>query len=219
MKALGLRPIIICLAIAGVLAVGPLRAEQAADGATADGGTAAGDSAPPATAEAEAAILQVRDAGVAGIGADTRFDPMAIRRHLPPGFAVTAGTYRTEDEDLPTINVLRDDAPILVVYSDGRDRVSLIQVLSPRIEVAGGRIGRPFATFFPDADRGGCRRGMEQLSGMAICTLPDSPRVNLLFDGTGWDGPDDAMPPPKVLRDWPLKYVIWSAEPLPMPQQ
>ncbi|MEQ8348635.1 MAG: DUF1131 family protein [Sneathiellaceae bacterium] len=226
MKALVLRPVIICLAVAGFLALGPGRAGLAADGQaaiapvvtdgpvkaeTGGGGTA---ERPPADTRPADTILQVGDAGVAGIGAATPFEPMAVRRQLPPGFVVTAGTYQTGDEALPTLNVLHQDAPILIVYSDGGQNVSLIQVLSPRIRVAQGRIGDPFSTFFPEAGESACVRGVAQLAGTAICTQPDAPRVNLLFDGSTWEGPETAMPPSAVLRDWPLKYVIWSAAPL-----
>ena len=182
------------------------------------GGPAAAEAAAATDRERqEAPLLTVEEDRVVGIDMKTSFDPMAIRQKLPPGYAVTKGTYRSEDGELPTINVLRNDEPILSVYPDRYGRIGLIQVLNPKVAVGDGRIGSPFETFFPEPEEADCVRGMEELSDTAICSLPDSRRINLLFDGSAWDGPDDVLPPPDQLRDWPLKYVIWSAEPRPEP--
>ncbi|MFC3226371.1 DUF1131 family protein [Marinibaculum pumilum] len=156
--------------------------------------------------------LEVVEDNVAGIDAATSFDPMAVRQKLPPGFAVTTGTYRTEAQELQIIHVLRDDIPVLSIYPDSQGRIGLVQVFHPRVGVGEGHIGSPFESFFPDPEEADCVRGIDQLSGMLICTMTDSRRINLLFDGSAWDGPDDGMPPAEALRSWPLKYVIWSAE-------
>lgn len=194
-------------------------AENAApSGNGADGNGAEGDAAEGADAgKAEEAgpLLQLTEEGVAGIGAETPFDPMAVRQQLPPGFAVTAGTYRGEGEPLRNINVLRNDAPVLSLYPGPDEKISLIQVLSPAVGVGAGAVGSRFEAFFPEGPAADCFRGMERLSGMVICTHPDSRRVNLLFENAGWEGPDDVVPPPEALAGWPLKYVIWSAAPRP----
>jgi len=223
----GLRPLnqvlarLLTLALAlalswAVVIGGTALAEETADEAAAaqSGETAAGaaESQEADGQENQVPDLEVVEDNVAGIDAATSFDPMAVRQKLPPGFAVTTGSYRNEDQELQIIHVLRDDIPVLSIYPDSQGRIGLVQVFHPRVGVGAGHIGSPFESFFPDAEKADCVRGIDQLSGMLICTMADSRRINLLFDGSDWDGPDDAMPPADVLRDWPLKYVIWSAE-------
>lgn len=207
----------LCLVLAAAAAGlhEPARAEDSAHPA-ADAGPPTQPVASQETAKpAGEPRLEVGDSGVAGIDADTPFDPMAVRQKLPPGYAVTSGTYRGEDEPLRNINVLRNDLPVLSLYPGPDEKVSLIQVLSPAVAVGAGRIGSSFAEFFPDGPAPDCFPGAERLSGMVICSHPDSRRVNLLFEGQDWEGPPDALPPPEVLQHWPLKYVIWSAVPRP----
>lgn len=168
--------------------------------------------------------MTVSDAGVAGIGAHTPFDPLAVRQELPPGYTVSMASYgggNSEDEPLRMINVLRSDIPVLSVVGGTDGRVALVQVLSPRIGFDSGTVSDRFDRFFSDAEEGDCARGEGRLSTMVVCTPTEGRQVSLFFavpeelepDGrNGQDGDrQDAMPAEAELRTWRLKYIIWSA--------
>lgn len=172
--------------------------------------------------------MTVTDDGVAGIGAHTPFDPMAVRQELPPGYTVSMASYGGSGghgEPMRMINVLRSDIPVLSVIGDANGNVSLVQVLSPRIGVGRGTIGDRFDRFFAGAAEGDCARGEDRLSAMVVCTPTEGRQVSLLFEEPQDHDPDDAnghasdrhegFPAEAELAAWRLRYVIWSATPAP----
>jgi len=169
--------------------------------------------------------LAVTDEGVDGIGAQTPFDPMAVRQELPPGYTVSSASYGGDDDPLRMINVMRSDAPVLSVFGGPDGNVSLIQVLSPRVAVGPGTVGTRFGEFFRSAEEGQCSRGEDRLSEMVLCTPTEAGRVNLLFErpreleAEEMEDEGSALPSDEALQDWRLRYVIWSAVSAPRPPE
>lgn len=146
---------------------------------------------------------RISDQGVAGIVADTPFDPHELRK-LFPGEIVTATTGSSEGETYPILLIGSPKSPRLTVIP------TVVGSISGVIAHAGPPIGTRFVDLRNDDAATDCEPGMEENSGFVFCRKADSDRVYYRFSGD-YQGPDGELPPTNVLSDWVVDQVLWKA--------
>ena len=155
---------------------------------------------PPLLAGSE---WRISDRGVAGIVADTPFDPDELRK-LFPGETVTETTSSSEGEAYPILLIGSPKSPRLTVIPTVASSISGV------IIHAGPPIGTRFSDLHNDDAATDCEPGMEEDSGFVFCRKVDSDQVHYRFSGD-YQGPDGELPPVAVLSDWVVDQVLWKA--------
>ncbi|MCZ6605238.1 MAG: DUF1131 family protein [Alphaproteobacteria bacterium] len=158
--------------------------------------------------------LSLSDAGIGAVSEDTPFI-LEVIADLFPDFLIEPGAAMTEGHAYPVIRVIEGDQELFSLHP-GWDNLTIAraEVSSPFVVLASGAaIGDTFAALLPqetvpDIGPPLCARGLEELSPFAICRATGYAHVYYVFAGD-WDGPDDLLPPRRVLDNWTLAQFFW----------
>lgn len=164
----------------------------------------------------------VEESGLNGIDSSTPFELSGLQSRLP-GYQLREERFESEGGIDTEISVsLGED---VLAYIEGiAGKVARIRVAShrvvPRVE---GRIGDSLSAFVFGADHARyedfCDPGIEEYSGMVICSTRDASRgrtrhIRHVFAGD-WDGPDGELPPLEAARTFFISETLWTGSPDP----
>lgn len=142
------------------------------------------------------------------ITAQTRFSAAELRSRFA-GAVVTEATSATEGEPYPMLRIADEHRVLLEVRSADGSEIHSVEIMpGAPVDDLGVRHGDTFAQVFGEGSTPACVPGAEEQSGQVLCPAPSSDHVSLVFDGA-WEGPDGALPPREVLREWTVERLIW----------
>lgn len=174
----------------------------------------AGEPAPgnePSTTDeliASSFALSANGDSLGPIGRGTPFDAAALG-DLFPGASIVQATRFTEGEPYPVQRIIIAGDTVLDVLSLDQVAVHSVEVFeSPATGALGELLGERYDRIFDGVDETDCRAGMEEESGLALCSAPFSASITLVLSGS-FDGPDGLLPPADALASWIVQRVVW----------
>lgn len=158
----------------------------------------------------EPLALSPSGAALGPVTAATPFDADRLRRLFPDASLIETQDV-SEGEPYPILRIEMDGVPWLELRSRDGASIHSVEILEAA-EVARlpASHGARYEKLYIGQSAPSCDPGMEEQSGLVICTAPLSDHVRLVFDGV-WDGPDGRLPPPGILSTWEVQRIIWLA--------
>lgn len=127
---------------------------------------------------------------------------------------VAEETYYREGGQYPVITVKQQTKLLLSINPDYQNQGIFSIIVHNNL--VGNKLGHSIGDAFKNVYGGGnterCAPGSEEWSGKVVCFAPDTQNVLYIFAGN-WEGPDDQIPPLKVMADWELDSMVWKTVP------
>ncbi len=165
---------------------------------------------PTAIVNQRSAIkIMVSERGVREINKNTPFDKEGLQNILSD-LEIVEDFNASEGEKYPVLKAYREGEHILTIVPNLSTRkIGSVWVTSNLVRnTLGHPIGTRFKKIYTLEKHAKCDAGMEEYSGMVICTAPSGGHIKYLFEGD-WNGPDGELPPIKVMALWTLTNIIW----------
>ena len=165
---------------------------------------------PTATVNQRSAIkIMVSERGVGKINENTLYDKEGLQNILSD-LEIVEDLNASEGEKYPVLKAYREGEHILTIVPNlSTNKIGSVWVTSNLVRnTLGHPIGTRFEKIYTLGKRANCHTGMEEYSGMVICTAPSDGHIKYLFEGH-WHGPDGVLPPTKVMAMWMLTKIIW----------
>lgn len=162
----------------------------------------------PAGAPPPAAVLQVTDQGVGGLGNETGYGPKAIGAALP-GYNIETIQTAGENGTQWTYAAFLDGLQMVQVFKGTSGKIGVVHGVGDAIAGPNGeRMGMTFSQ--SGLPRSACRVGKNLWRGMAICSAKNTQSVSLVFAISGYAGPFDRLPADRELGGATLQRILWS---------
>jgi hypothetical protein len=148
--------------------------------------------------------------GIGPINGNTPFNLHEITQVFQ-GYNVAQHTNFADGNQYPVIEVSQGIKRLMTINPDlKQDKVFSVMVQDNLIRNGlGDAIGMKFNEIYPQPKLDNCAPGMEDLEGKVLCYAPKADNVLYIFTGI-WNGPNNAVPPLEVLKDWQLASIVWK---------
>lgn len=148
--------------------------------------------------------------GIGPINGTTPFNLHEITQVFQ-GYNVAQHTNFADGNQYPVIEVNQGIKRLMTINPDLKhDKVFSVMVQDNLIKNGlGHSIGMKFNEIYPKPKLDNCAPGMEDLEGRVLCYAPKAENVLYIFTGI-WNGPNNALPPLDVLKDWQLASIVWK---------
>lgn len=151
--------------------------------------------------------LKIGPSGAGPVNKRTPFK-LPLIKSMFRNYTVTEGTESWEGDPYPVFYVNDDSGRLLTITGAEEGIVRRIWTESSRIPSDFGvTVGTPYHQIFRDSPGKKCSTGGEEASGTIFCPAPERRLVTYQFAGK-MNGAD--LPPPRVLRTWKVRAIIWS---------
>ena len=154
--------------------------------------------------------LVLSEKGVGPITKSTPFDVEKIQKLLP-SYSVEKDAMMSEGESYPIIRVLKGKQEILVITPEADfKRIMSVMIKADKLRSPfKGKIGASYQSVYKGTKAFRCYPGVEEMSGTVSCAAPSFQNIRYFFAGE-WNGPDGKIPPLNVLKDWKIKFIVWT---------
>jgi hypothetical protein len=142
------------------------------------------------------------------INRGTPYSKNHIEKLLPE---FTTGTVQTavEDNTVYTLVAFAQGMQVIHIYKGSNGKVGAVHGVTHHLKgPAGERIGMTFGQV--GQKRSHCRVGRNLWRGMAICRSKAADNVQLVFAIPNFEGPFNALPKSKLLKNATLQRIIWT---------
>lgn len=171
-------------------------------------GSSLGPIVDPASAPPPKAVLQIQDAGIGGLNAQTGYGPKAIGAALP-GYSIETIQTAGENGTQWTYAAFLDGLQMVQIFKGSGGKIGIVHGVGDAMAGPNGeRLGMTFAQ--SGLPRSSCRVGKNLWRGMAICKARNSQSVSLVFAISGYGGPFDRLPAANDLQSATLQRILWT---------
>ena len=148
--------------------------------------------------------------GIGPINGTTPFNLHEITQVFQ-GYNVAQHTNFADGNQYPVIEVSQGIKRLITINPDLKQhKVFSVMVQDNLIQNGLGHpIGTKFSDIYAKPDLENCAPGMEDLEGKVLCYAPSAENILYIFTGI-WNGPNNAIPPLDILKDWQLASIIWK---------